>query len=333
MPLGRLGQALTAKEIHDLVKADLGKVESEMGLETLASVDAITYVGKYLRESGGKRIRPTILLLCAKMLAEATPLSIKLGAVVEMIHSATLVHDDVIDESSTRRGRPSVNSVWGNTVAVLSGDWLYMQAFQISLRERNFRLLDILMTLTQTMVEGELLQLEWLGRADLTEEDYLNLVDRKTACLFSACARLGALSVGVNGDVEQKLGDFGWNLGMAFQLVDDILDYTANESRLGKPVGEDLREGKVTLPLIYTMQAANGSLRPLVDRILKDRSYRQVPLSEIMKAIYHERGFDRAMARAEGFLDTARNLLNELPDNQYQRALHSVLDLVVERDH
>ena len=166
-----------------------------------------------------------------------------------MIHTATLVHDDVIDLARTRRGRPSTNVVWGNHVSVLAGDWLYMQAFQLALRERNFHMLDVLISLTQMMVEGELIQLDRLHRSDITEADYMELVDRKTASLFSACARLGGIAANVDEGVEARLADFAWNLGMAFQLVDDILDFTSTEKILGKPAGNDLREGKVTLPL------------------------------------------------------------------------------------
>ena len=188
----------------------------------------------------------------------------RLAAVVEMIHTATLVHDDVIDIAKTRRGRPSTNVVWGNHISVLAGDWLYMQAFQVALRERNFHLLDVLISLTQMMVEGELLQFERLHRIDITEADYMELVDRKTASLFSACAALGAIAGGADEAVESKLSEFAWNLGMAFQLVDDILDFTSTEKILGKPAGNDLREGKVTLPMIYALENAsekNGSCR------------------------------------------------------------------------
>ena len=179
-----------------------------------------------------------------------------MAAVVEMIHTATLVHDDVIDMAKTRRGRPSINVVWGNHTSVLAGDWLYMQAFQVALRERSFPILDTLIQLTQMMVEGELLQLERIGKIGVTEADYMELIDRKTASLFSACARLGAASQGAAEREERRLGEYAWNLGIAFQLIDDILDFTSREKILGKPVGNDLREGKVTLPLIYALEAA-----------------------------------------------------------------------------
>lgn len=332
MPFTRLGQTLTAKEIFSLVQQDVEQVEREIGLESISSVEAITFISKYLQESGGKRIRPTLVLLSAKMLSDTTPLATKLAAVVEMVHTATLVHDDVIDESATRRGRASVNAVWGNTVAVLSGDWLYMQAFQVALRERNFKLLDLLIGLTQTMVEGEMLQLEWVGRIDVCEAEYMDLVDRKTASLFRTCSQLGAIAAGQNGAIEAQLGEFAWNLGMAFQLADDILDFTAEETKLGKPVGGDLREGKVTLPLIYALRQGSAEERMMVQTVLDQRSYDGVSLASIRHLIERHAGFDQARERAMGFASKARDILSGFPDNRYQRALHSVIDLVVDRE-
>src|SRR5260370_39666909 len=262
MGMGRLGQAFTAKEIFDLVKADLRVVEEEIALESLSSVDAITTIGRYLHSSGGKRLRPTLLLLCSKLIGGGVNVkhtsAIHLGAVVELIHAATLVHDDVIDAAETRRGPPSTNAQWGNHTSVLAGDWLYMQAFQIAVRERNFRVLDILIGLTQMMVEGELLQLERIGRIDVSEADYMEIVHRKTAGLFSACARLGALVAGADFQSEERREEDAWHLGMAVQLVDDVLDFSARGQTLGKPGGGDLRGGKITLPPIYALGPASA---------------------------------------------------------------------------
>src|SRR5436190_10986111 len=204
MGFSRLGQSLTAREILELVKDDLRRVEREIDLESIASVSAVTHIGKYLSSNGGKRLRPILLLLSCKLIGDAGDNAIRLAAVVEMIHTATLVHDDIIDVAETRRGKPSTNIIWGNHTSVLAGDWLYMQAFQIALRERNFHILDILISLTQAMVEGELLQLERIGKIEISEADYMELVDRKTASLFSACARLGGLVAGANESAEQK---------------------------------------------------------------------------------------------------------------------------------
>jgi octaprenyl-diphosphate synthase len=333
MNLGKLGQALTAREIFDLIQDDLEQVEKRITLASVASVDAVTAIGQYLQSSGGKRLRPSLLLLSAKLAGSAGPTALQMGAVVEMIHAATLVHDDVIDAAETRRGRPSTNVKWGNHTCVLAGDWLYMQAFQIALRERNFQILDLLIGLTQMMVEGELLQLERIGRIGVSEADCMELVDRKTACLFSVCAKLGALAGGGDAGAQERLAEYAWNLGMAFQLVDDMLDFTAREKTLGKPVGGDLREGKVTLPLVYALECASGEERRLVEAILKQRNYDEVPFARILALLEKYRGIERVRDRAQAFTEKARQIINEFPESPYQRALLAVTDLVTERDH
>jgi octaprenyl-diphosphate synthase len=337
MNLGKLGQLLTAREIFDLIQDDLERVEKEIAGESVTSADAVTAIGQYLQSAGGKRLRPALLLLSAKLLdgdARDTPdAAIHLGAVVEMVHVATLVHDDVIDAAETRRGRPSTNMTWGNHTCVLAGDWLYMQAFQIALRERNFQILDLLIGLTQIMVEGELLQLERIGKIDISEADCMELVDRKTARLFSVCAQLGALAARGGAGAREKLGEYAWNLGMAFQLVDDVLDFTAREQTLGKPVGGDLREGKVTLPLVYALERATPDERKLVGAILSQRSYETVPFERVLALLKKYGGIERVRDRAQTFTDKARRIVSEFPDSPYQRALMAVTDLVTERDH
>jgi octaprenyl-diphosphate synthase len=333
MGIGKLGHTLSAREILDLVQKDLERVEREIGLESIASVEAVTTIGRYLQAGGGKRLRPILVLLAARLVGEAGDTAIRMAAVVEMIHTATLVHDDVIDTAKTRRGRPSTNAIWGNHICVLAGDWLYMQAFQVALRERNFHVLDLLISLTQLMVEGELLQLERIGRMDITEADYMELVDRKTASLFSACARIGALMGGADERAEARLGEFAWNLGIAFQLVDDVLDFTSREKVLGKPVGNDLREGKVTLPLIYALPEATAEERELVATVLKDGNYDRAPFSKILDLLERRHGIDRARERAQSFTEKARAIISEFPESPYQRALHAVTDLITDRDH
>jgi octaprenyl-diphosphate synthase len=333
MAFGRIGQAFTAREVLDLVQADLERVEQAIGLESVASVDVVTTISRYLQSGGGKRLRPILVLLSARLAGTAGEASIRMAAVVEMIHTATLVHDDVIDTAKTRRGRPSSNAIWGNHACVLAGDWLYMQAFQIALRERNFRILDLLIGLTQLMVEGELLQLERIGKVDVSEADYMELVDRKTASLFSACARLGAMTSGAAEALETSMGEFAWNLGIAFQLVDDVLDFTSRESVLGKPVGSDLREGKVTLPLIYALEQATAEERQLVEKVVKDGNYENAPFSRILRFIERHDGIARARERAQSFTEKARTIVNGFPASPYQRALCALTDLITDRDH
>ena len=210
----------TAKEVFDLLSDDLRAIEREFSADAVSSVAAITDISGYLREGGGKRIRPSLLLLSAKSLGYSGLGMIRLGAVVEMVHSATLVHDDIIDAADTRRGRPSANTTWGNAKCVLAGDWLYMQAFKVALDERNFRVLDLLIGLTQQMVEGELLQMEKLGQS-ISQDEYNSLIYRKTACLFEVSMRLGSVLASINGAAEQQMGGYGRSLGMAFQIVDE----------------------------------------------------------------------------------------------------------------
>ncbi len=328
----KIRQSISAREAFELVKSDLIEVEREITAESAASVETLTTINQYLQAGGGKRLRPALLLLCNRLFGTSTDCARRMAAVVEMIHTATLVHDDVIDVAKTRRGRPSSNMVWGNHVSVLAGDWLYMQAFQLALRERNFHILDVLISLTQMMVEGELLQLDRLHRIDVTEADYMELVDRKTAGLFSACAALGATAANASEIAESNLREFAWNLGMAFQLVDDILDFTSTEKILGKPAGNDLREGKVTLPMIYALESASSDERRAVESVISEGSYEHVPFMHIVQILDRHGAIQRAYDRAHSFTEKSRTILSILPENAAQRALHSILELVTERN-
>ena len=333
MAFGKLGQTFSALEIYQIVKDDLKSVEEEIRLESIASIDTISAITKHLHAGGGKRLRPTLLLLACRLFGKPGETAFRLGAVVEMVHTATLVHDDVIDVAETRRGRASTNMLWGNHTSVLAGDWLYMQAFQMALKERNFRVLDLLISLTQLMVEGEVLQLERIGKLSVSEADYMDLVDRKTASLFSVCARLGAIVGGANEEEESRLGNFAWNLGMAFQLVDDILDFTASESVLRKPVGSDLREGKITLPLIYALENATPIEKQAVEAVLRSSDYAEISFERIFEFTSSQKGIERARKRAEVFADAARKIISSFPDSNVQRALAAISELVTERDH
>ena len=322
---------MSVQQIFDLVREDLAMVEEEFERQTVSGVAPITEIGHYLQNGGGKRLRPTLVLLAAKLCGYTGPAAIRLGAVVEMIHTATLVHDDIIDEAETRRGRASTNSRWGNHKSVLAGDWLYMQAFNIAVAERNFGILDLLIGLTQLMVEGEMLQLTLLKRIDVTEEAYLDLVYRKTAALFAACLRLGAL-VGRQGEsAEARLGSCGWNLGMAFQVIDDLLDFTSSEDRLGKPVGSDLREGKVTLPLIYLLSRCRAEERDRVARVIEDGGFHRVSAAEIQALIERYGALEAARARAREYTRQAMREIEQFPDSSYRNALRSLAEIIVER--
>jgi octaprenyl-diphosphate synthase len=325
---------LTAREIFDLVRDDLVLVEQELSRQTSASFEPVSEITSYLLGGGGKRLRPALLLLSARYAGRSKGEgAIRLGAVVELLHSATLIHDDVIDSANTRRGRPSANSRWGNHRSVLVGDWLYMLSFQMALEERNFRILDILIDLTQKMVEGELIQLEKIGRIDVTEEDALRLATYKTACLFSGCARLGAVLGGLEDAGEEALAEYGRYAGLAFQLVDDLLDFTASAEQLGKPVLSDLKEGKVTLPLIYAMENGHRDARELVARVLEEKEFDSVRPETIVALVQESGALDRARNLAHEYARRAKACLNGHGDSEYARALLTLPDFILEREN
>jgi len=320
-----------AKEVFELLRDDLEAVEREFGRDTVSTVPAITDIGEYLRAGGGKRIRPALLLLSAKLFDYTGRGAIRLGAVVEMIHTATLVHDDIIDEARTRRGRPAANTKWGNSKCVLAGDWLYMQSFKIAVQERNFRILDVLIDLTQQMVEGELLQMEKLGRL-ITLDEHFDLIQRKTACLFSTCTRLGAIISGASSENEEKLARYGHSLGMAFQLIDDVLDLTASEDVLGKPVASDLREGKATMAVIHALTRCAPKERKMIQQVLDERAFQSVTHSEILTLLNRYGSLDAASTRAHEYAAAARSTICDLPDSEIKRALLWAPEFVVARE-
>jgi len=324
---------LTVKEIFDLVREDLALVEEELARQTDTAFPAVSEITAYLLGGGGKRLRPALLLLSARYAGRRDRSAIRLAAVVELLHSATLIHDDVIDSAGTRRGRPSANAKWGNHRSVLTGDWLYMQSFQMALEERNFRILDILIDLTQKMVEGELIQLEKIGRIDVSEEDALRLATYKTACLFSGCARLGAVLGGLEGEEEEALADYGRYAGLAFQLVDDLLDFTASAEQLGKPVLSDLIEGKVTLPLIYAMENGHREARELVARVLAEQEFKSVRPETIVSLVQDSGALDRARNLAQEYAQRAKSCLNGHSNSEYARALATLPDFILEREN
>ncbi len=320
-----------SREVFELLRDDLAAIEREFGRDTVSNVGVITEIGEYLRAGGGKRIRPAMLLLSSKLFGKNGRSIIRLGAVVEIIHTATLVHDDIIDEAETRRGRAAANTQWGNAKCVLAGDWLYMQAFKIAVQERNFRVLDVLIDLTQRMVEGELLQLQKLGRC-ISLEEHFDLIERKTACLFSVCMRLGAILAGASTQQEEALASYGHNVGMAFQIVDDVLDLTASEDILGKPVGSDLREGKVTMAVIHALASCAPGERRLVETVLDERAFATVTHAEILDLLNRHSSLDAALARAAEFAEAARRAIDPFPDSDIKRALLWIPDFVVARD-
>jgi len=322
---------INGTEVFELLRDDLAAIEREFGRDTVSNVRAITEIGEYLRGGGGKRIRPVLLLLSSKLFNYDGRGAVKLGAVVEIIHTATLVHDDIIDEAEIRRGRPAANTQWGNSKCVLAGDWLYMQAFKVAVQERNFRILDALIDLTQQMVEGELLQMEKLGRL-ISLDEHSDLIYRKTACLFSVCMRLGAILGGASSDEEEQVARYGRDLGMAFQIVDDVLDLTASESVLGKPVASDLREGKVTMAVIHALDRCTLQERELIETVMRHRAFNGVTHQEVLGILERSGSLDFATQCALEYAESARKAICTFPDSEIKRALLWAPAFVVSRE-
>ena len=281
-----------------------------------------------MRASGGKRVRPALTILSNYAVGGegARYNSIRMATVMEFLHTATLVHDDIIDEADTRRNRPTVNALYGNETAVLMGDWLYMSAFETSLAERSLPILDILTRVTRKMTEGELLQLTLLGDADISEEHYLDVLKRKTAYLFSASCEIGAILGGANENQQAALRDYGLNLGTAFQLIDDLLDFTSSEDAFGKAAGADLLGGKVTLPLIYLRDANQGRSRS-IQTVLREGKYGSVKQADLLEAMARTGALERARERADEYAEEARAALDKPAGFGILRLITSPSDL------
>jgi octaprenyl-diphosphate synthase len=324
---------ISARRIFSLIASELAEVEAEFERQAQSNIQVIAYISDYLRASGGKRVRPALTILANYAVGGdgARHNSIRMAAVMEFLHTATLVHDDIIDNAETRRNRPSVNSRFGNQTAVLMGDWLYMSAFETSLAERSLPILDILTAATRKMTEGELLQLTLLGRTDIKEEEYLDILQRKTAYLFSACCEIGAILGGADAENRKALREYGMNLGTAFQLVDDLLDFTASEEALGKAAGVDLLEGKLTLPLIYLLDS-DPSARSLLQAVMHDGTYRKVTRESLLERVESAGALERARERATHYAEAARDSLAALPSSNYSDALYSIPSYIIERD-
>lgn len=324
---------VSALRIFSLISDELAQVEAEFEHQARSNVQVIAYIGDYLRRSGGKRVRPALTVLSNYAVGGdgSRYNSIRMAAVMEFLHTATLVHDDIIDESETRRNRPTVNALYGNQTAVLMGDWLYMSAFETSLAERSLPILDILTRVTRKMTEGELLQLTLLNRIDVSEDQYLEVLQRKTAHLFSACCEVGAILGGADEQQQARLRDYGLNLGTAFQLIDDLLDFTSNDDILGKAAGVDLLGGKVTLPLIYLLQeSAEG--REMVETVIGDGSYERVRRADLLDAVKRHGGLEQAKVRADQFAEAASAALDDLSASEYLEALRAIPTYVLQRD-
>ncbi|HEX6719449.1 MAG TPA: polyprenyl synthetase family protein [Pyrinomonadaceae bacterium] len=324
---------ISARRIFARIANELTQVELEFEQQARSNVQVIDYLGEYLRASGGKRVRPALTILSNYAVGGdgSRYNSIRMATVMEFLHTATLVHDDIIDKADTRRKRPTVNALYGNETAVLMGDWLYMSAFETSLAERSLPILDILTSVTRKMTEGEILQLTLLGDPDVSETQYFDVLKRKTAYLFSASCEIGAILGGASEKQQRALRDYGLSLGTAFQLIDDLLDFTSNEEALGKAAGADLLGGKVTLPLIYLREAEPQS-REMVQTVLCDEKYESVRQQDLLEALTRSGALERARARANEYAEEARTALEILPDSEYCDSLRALPTYILDRD-
>ncbi len=316
-----------------LVAEKLSRVEEECRKNLRSEFGVIDELGRYLAEGGGKRVRPILLLLSAQMCGYTGDRDVLFASVFEFIHTATLVHDDVIDEADLRRGRGSMNARWGNGLTVLLGDYLYIKSMNMALVADDLRIIKILANITLKMIEGELIADRRRSDIRMTEAEHLEIIRRKTACLFSGCSRVAGVLAGVSQEKVAALSDYGMNLGMAFQIIDDLLDFTADESVLGKPVSSDLKEGKLTLPLIYLLEEGDPTQRALVQAVLDDRDFKTVSREEVIAMLREARTLEKTRAVARAYARRAKEALRIFDPCPARDALMALPEFVISREY
>lgn len=316
--------------IRACVAGEFDRVNALIVDQLHSDVEMVENVGHYIVDAGGKRLRPLLALLAAKALGGCREPHIHFAAVVEFIHTATLLHDDVVDLSMLRRGRPTANAEFGNAPSVLVGDFLYTRAFQLMVALDNMALLRHMADTTNTIAEGEVLQLVRAGDPETSMAQYLDVITRKTAVLFAAACRGAALLSNQDEATQTRLHDYGLNLGVAFQMIDDVLDYEGDPAVTGKAIGDDLNEGKPTLPLIHTMAHGDAASRKLIAESLSHKSAER--LSEIIDAVRNAGGIDATRAAAMSYRDKAVTALEGLPDSDAKDAMQQLIKLALERE-
>ena len=319
-------------QIFEPIREDLDTDEQQFVRHIESRVELIPEIGRYIQTGGGKRVRPALLLMCARLGGYRGENATLYASVIEFIHTATLVHDDMIDDSVVRRGREAVHSRWGNDITVLLGDYLYIKSMGMALTVDSLELVRLLCEVTLRMIEGELYQLTKAGDVDIAEEEHLEIIRRKTAYLFGGSAQIGAVLGDLSTEQQLALREYGFNLGMAFQLVDDLLDYTADEEVLGKPVGGDVREGKMTLPTIYLLQQEGGRARGLLEGIIHNRTISPESWSELRGLLNESRVLDRAYEKAVEFATAAKRQLTLFPETPELEPLMALPDYILARD-
>ena len=316
-------------EVQALAAAEMGAVDALIRGRLASDVVLINQISEHIVAAGGKRLRPMLTVIAARALGYAGQAHHQLAAVVEFIHTSTLLHDDVVDESDLRRGRKTANAVWGNAASVLVGDFLYSRSFQLMVELDSMPVMRVLADTTNRIAEGEVLQLLHVGNPDTTEADYLRVIERKTAVLFAAATRLSAMLAGAGAAQQDALAGFGMSLGMAFQIADDVLDYTADAAALGKNLGDDLAEGKATLPLIHALAHCAPARRETLARIVRECDVDALP--EVLAAIRECGSLDYSRQVAQRHARAAEAALAGLPDNRWSQALHALARYSIER--
>ncbi len=317
-------------QIQKVVEQEMIAVNAAIERHLQSDIELINEIGRYIVEGGGKRLRPMLLILAAKASGEVKESHISAATIIEFIHTATLLHDDVIDMSALRRGRETANHIWGDQEAVLVGDFLYSRAFQMMVGIGDMRVMQILADATNTIAEGEVLQLVNQKSVDVTVEDCLEVIKRKTAKLFEAAGELGVLLSGASRQVQQGMADYGMHLGIAFQLIDDVLDYSADESELGKQIGDDIAEGKVTLPLLYAMEEISAEKRQQITQAIESKG-EGVDVGAIALIVQATKALDRTKCLAQEHILQAKNALAVLEASQASEILHLVADFALAR--
>jgi octaprenyl-diphosphate synthase len=319
-------------QIFEPIRDDLDAVEQEFVRHIQSRVALIPEMGRYIQMSGGKRVRPAVLLMAARLSGYTGDRAVLYASVVEFIHTATLVHDDIIDGADLRRGRMAVHSRWGNDITVLLGDYLYIKSMAMALTQDSLEIIRLLCDVTLRMIEGELYQLTKTGDVDITEDEHFEIIRRKTAFLFGGCAQIGGMLGGVTPERESALCEYGFNLGVSFQLVDDLLDYTADQTALGKPIGGDLREGKVTLPIIMLLKRGGPEADRLIRTVVQERSVTPEQWREILRQLREHRATEFAYERAVEYAARAKACLSVFPPSRERDALQALPDYVLARD-
>ena len=319
------------EDLKSLTASDMQRVNQVITDNLASDVVLINQLSQHIIYSGGKRLRPILVLLSAKACGYKGVDDALLAAVVEFIHTATLLHDDVVDDSELRRGQQTASNIWGNEAAVLVGDYLYSRAFQMMVRAQSMQIMDLLANATNTIAQGEVLQLLNINDPDTSEAKYQQVIYGKTACLFEAATHIGAILGKAGNPMERGLSEYGKHLGTAFQLVDDALDYTASSDELGKNVGDDLAEGKPTLPLIYAMQHGNNEQKTLIRNAIKEGGLEHI--AAITQAINETGALDYTLDQAISESTLAKAAIKSLPENDFKQALMFLADYAVERNH